>query len=116
MSVFGWGRGAAAAPMNSAGSPAEGRPTVRKRIRFTGRVQGVGFRYQATRLARALGLTGWVRNEDDGSVLMEVQGTETGIGHLLLELEEDRYIRIESTDIERLELKNGERGFGPTGY
>jgi acylphosphatase len=33
-----------------------------------GRVQGVGFRYFAQREATALGLTGWVANEPDGSV------------------------------------------------
>ena len=33
-----------------------------------GRVQGVGFRYYVLRAANALGLDGWVRNRDDGSV------------------------------------------------
>ena len=45
----------------------------RRQIRFYGRVQGVGFRYHAKHAAAALGLTGWVRNEYDGSVMMEVQ-------------------------------------------
>jgi acylphosphatase len=46
----------------------------RRRIRFTGRVQGVGFRVTARAAARGLPISGWVRNEPDGSVLMEVQG------------------------------------------
>ena len=46
---------------------------VRQRLRFTGRVQGVGLRYTASHAANALGLTGWVYNEWDGSVIMEVQ-------------------------------------------
>ncbi len=46
----------------------------RRRIEFHGQVQGVGFRYQARRYASAYGLKGWVRNEYDGSVTMEVQG------------------------------------------
>ena len=49
---------------------------VRKRIVFYGRVQGVGFRYTAKRLAQSLGLTGWVKNEYDGTVVMEIQGRE----------------------------------------
>lgn len=39
-----------------------------------GRVQGVGFRYLVSHLARLHALTGWVRNCEDGSVEMEVQG------------------------------------------
>jgi len=39
-----------------------------------GRVQGVGFRYWARSTASALGLAGWVRNRDDGSVEVFVQG------------------------------------------
>lgn len=49
---------------------------VRKRIIFHGRVQGVGFRYTAKYLAQSLGLTGWVANEWDGTVSMEIQGRE----------------------------------------
>ena len=49
---------------------------VRKRITFYGWVQGVGFRYRAVHAANAVGATGRVRNEYDGSVTMEIQGTE----------------------------------------
>lgn len=41
-----------------------------------GRVQGVGFRYCAHEKARALGLTGWVRNLDSGDVETECEGPE----------------------------------------
>ena len=40
---------------------------IRKRITFHGRVQGVGFRYTARLAAGSLGLTGWAKNEYDGS-------------------------------------------------
>ena len=43
-------------------------------VRVTGRVQGVAFRWEAQRHARQLGVTGWVRNEPDGSVLAHVEG------------------------------------------
>lgn len=49
-------------------------PAVRRRLRVTGRVQGVGFRWFTRAQARDLGLSGWVRNEHDGTVLCEVQG------------------------------------------
>lgn len=48
---------------------------VRIGIVVSGRVQGVGFRYFTHRAALRNGLTGWVRNSDDGSVIMEVQGS-----------------------------------------
>lgn len=41
---------------------------IRKHVRFFGRVQGVYFRANTKRKADELGVSGWVRNEDDGSV------------------------------------------------
>jgi acylphosphatase len=43
-------------------------PRLARKYRISGRVQGVGFRYFAERAARELGLCGYVRNRDDGSV------------------------------------------------
>ena len=56
---------------------------VRKHMIFHGRVQGVGFRYTAKYLARSMNLTGWVKNEYDGTVVMEVQGREAMIFELI---------------------------------
>ena len=50
-------------------------PLTRRLVTVVGRVQGVGFRWYAKELADALGLTGWVRNCDDGSVELEVEGS-----------------------------------------
>ena len=55
---------------------------VRKYVIFTGRVQGVNFRKTSMTQATKLGLTGWVRNAEDGSVEMEVQGPEETINEL----------------------------------
>lgn len=44
------------------------------RIRVSGVVQGVGFRYYVVRRARQLNLNGWVRNRPDGSVEIEAVG------------------------------------------
>jgi acylphosphatase len=43
-------------------------------IKITGHVQGVGYRAFAAKIARALGLKGFVKNLADGSVLVEAEG------------------------------------------
>ena len=48
---------------------------IRRRWRFTGTVQGVGFRYYARAAALHLGLTGWVANNWDGSVTLEARAS-----------------------------------------
>ena len=61
-----------------------------KRIRFvvTGRVQGVGYRWYLKAEARPLGLTGWVRNREDGAVEGEVEGGDDAVEALIPCLEE----------------------------
>ena len=58
---------------------------TKKRLsaRITGRVQGVGFRNFTQRRARRLGLTGWVRNEPDGSVRLEAEGPREALDDLV---------------------------------
>lgn len=84
---------------------------IREKIRFHGRVQGVGFRYKAKWAATALGLTGWVKNEWDGSVSVEVQGYEESIHRMLEQLNSDPYIRIEWMDTDKMPVVESEKGF-----
>ena len=56
---------------------------ITKHIRITGRVQGVGFRAWTAAEARVLGLSGWVRNEADGSVSALLSGPEGAVGQML---------------------------------
>lgn len=78
---------------------------VRRHIIFYGRVQGVGFRYRAYYAALQLGLGGWVCNLDDGTVEMEVQGTEREIEELLRSMQNQRLIRIEHMNVEEIPVK-----------
>jgi acylphosphatase len=53
-----------------------------------GRVQGVGFRWWTREQARALGITGWVRNERDGSVHVQARGDRQALVRFRAALEE----------------------------
>lgn len=64
---------------SAAANSAAGGDTRRIHVRFVGQVQGVGFRWTSQRVAFDLGLTGWVRNEPDGSVSMELQGPSEAV-------------------------------------
>lgn len=55
----------------------------RIKVTFTGRVQGVGFRYFVQLNAINYNLTGWVKNLSNGDVLLEVQGNEDNINKFL---------------------------------
>ena len=70
---------------------------IRRHYNFFGRVQGVGFRYTAMYAADNLGVTGWVRNEYDGSVTLEIQGTEEQLDKMIRAINNARYIVIDKT-------------------
>jgi acylphosphatase len=53
------------------------------RLKITGKVQGVGYRIWATRLAAGLGLQGWVRNRLDGSVEMLATGAPGAVAEMI---------------------------------
>ncbi len=54
-----------------------------RRLKISGHVQGVGFRYYVHHHAQRLGLTGWVRNCRDGSVEAVVQGTHEAVAEMI---------------------------------
>ncbi len=83
---------------------------IRKHFCFSGRVQGVGFRFQACRLAQSLGLTGYVLNLSDGRVELEAQGEEELVWNLLSALNHQPYIQIDDVEITDVPLKE-ERSF-----
>ena len=57
-----------------------------------------------------MGLTGWVRNEWNGTVTMEAQGSEVLINKLLVGLNQNRFITIDWIDTEKIPLQE-EREF-----
>ena len=84
---------------------------IRKHIIFYGWVQGVGFRYRARHAADHFGATGWVRNEYDGSVTMEIQGTEEQIDQVILAIEKGAVEKIENMDVKDIPVEPAEYGF-----
>ena len=89
---------------------------VRKHLFFSGRVQGVGFRYRARYGAEARGLTGWVRNLWDDRVEMEVQGDPEAISLLIAELCKGTFITITGIEEEEIPVNPRESSFRVTGY
>ncbi len=85
--------------------------TVRYYITFKGRVQGVGFRFRAQHAAMEFGVTGWVRNEYDGTVSMEAQGTVVQVYQMLDMLESDRWIHIEEKTMREIPVDPSETQF-----
>lgn len=90
--------------------------TERRHYSIEGQVQGVGFRYRAMYAAQHLGLTGWVENEDDGSVSLEVQGDPALFPELFTLIQRSDYIQI--TDIHERSCTPDpwERDFRVRGY
>jgi acylphosphatase len=58
-------------------------PIERRRVLYRGRVQGVGFRYTAHRLARGFAVAGFVRNLRDGRVEVVVEGESSDVSAFL---------------------------------
>lgn len=86
-------------------------PRVRKSFRFSGVVQAVGFRYEARMLAARLGLTGWVRNNSDGSVTVEVEGGATRVDAFLRAIQAVPRFVITQIQMEDLPLSEAETAF-----
>lgn len=85
---------------------------VRYYVLVKGRVQGVGFRFFIQFNATSLGLTGYVRNLDDGSVEFEVQGNPNSISKLMEIVNKgNRFIRIESLERKQISVINSEKKF-----
>lgn len=96
-------------PLGHAAATPHSEPDVRRlHICFKGQVQGVGFRWTARKVAQSLDLTGWVRNEPDGSVTMELQGTSSHLAQWFTLFDREyanypiRYIIDEKDDVKPL--------------
>lgn len=88
-----------------------GNPTMRKRVRYSGRVQGVGFRVTVYGIAARFPVSGWVRNEPDGDVLLEVQGADADVAAVLAEVRSVMARNILAADEIAVQPATGESEF-----
>lgn len=94
------------------GAPARTGIPARRRVRVTvrGLVQGVGFRPQVLRLARATGVSGWVRNDGD-SVTVEAEGGELDAFLDRLRREPPPLARVDALEVAAALPAGGPGGF-----
>ena len=88
---------------------------IARHVRLTGRVQGVFFRAWAQEQARALGVTGWVRNCPDGRVEAHVEGDEQAVEQIIekmrsgppsAQVEDLRVWEVEAFDYDDFEVRH----------
>lgn len=88
---------------------------IARHVRLTGRVQGVFFRAWAQERARALGVTGWVRNCPDGRVEAHVEGDEQAVEQIIekmrsgppsAQVEDLRVWEVEAFDYDDFEVRH----------
>ena len=65
----------------------------------------------AMRAADAAGCTGWVRNDPNGTVSMEIQGSEAQIERVIRSLDRAPYIRITDLNVRRIPVDERESDF-----
>ena len=71
----------------------------RRTVYYTGRVQGVGFRYSARRAAQGYAVTGSVQNLPDGRVMLVAEGTSEELDRFLAQVSEEMQGYIRKVDV-----------------
>ena len=83
-------------------------------IIFKGQVQGVGFRYTASVIAKKYNLSGYAQNLYTGDVKVEIQGKKENIDSFINEIlnNQNRWIIIEDYSIKKVDIVENEKNFG----
>ena len=85
--------------------------TIRKEFHFEGNVQNIGFRFEVQSHAKPLGITGYAKNNDDGSVTAELQGNLEDINRVISDLQNIDRIQIDSMTEKDIPLDYYENDF-----
>ncbi len=81
-------------------------------VYFSGRVQGVGFRYQTLHVAREFDVAGWVQNLPDGRVLLEVEGVAGQVRDFIAAVQERMTGFVRKTEQSEARRPAQFQGFG----
>ena len=86
---------------------------ISKRTIFEGRVQGVGFRYAVKQIAMGFDVCGWIKNLNDGTVELHINGEEEEIEEFLEEIVEESTMahNIKNMYTSETPLLEGIKGF-----
>ncbi|MFP7493863.1 acylphosphatase [Terribacillus saccharophilus] len=78
-----------------------------------GKVQGVGFRLSAAEIARNLELSGFVRNEADGTVQVNAEGDADQVEEFIKEIKKgpNAFVKVKQVDVKYLEKQQGFKRF-----
>ena len=85
--------------------------TIRKEFHFEGNVQNIGFRFEVQSHAKPLGITGYAKNNEDGSVTAQLQGSLEDINRVILSLQNIDRIQIDSMTEKEITLDYYEKDF-----
>ncbi|MBN2949264.1 MAG: acylphosphatase [Holdemanella sp.] len=85
--------------------------TIRKEFHFEGNVQNIGFRFEVQSHAKPLGITGYAKNNDDGSVTAQLQGSLEDINRVILSLQNIDRIQIDLITSKEIPLDYYEKDF-----
>ena len=85
--------------------------TIRKEFHFEGNVQNIGFQFEVQSHSKPLGITGYAKNNEDGSVTAQLQGSLKNIDKVILDLQNIDRIQIDSITEKEIPLDYYERDF-----
>lgn len=85
--------------------------TIRKEFHFEGNVQNIGFRFEVQSHAKPLGITGYAKNNDDGTVTAQLQGNLEDINRVISDLQNIDRIQIDSVTEKEIPLDYYENDF-----
>lgn len=85
--------------------------TIRKEFHFEGNVQNIGFRFEVQSHAKPLGITGYAKNNEDGSVTAQLQGNLQDINKVIKGLQNIDRIQIDSITEREIPLDYYENDF-----